>query len=70
MHARKAILYILTVVCLAAAVGCLFVACNKDDGASGTYAFICVDINPSVEIIVDSESVVLGISGENTDAKI
>ncbi len=71
MRTRKAVLTILSILCLTAAAGCLFVACNNsDDCANGAVAFICVDINPSVELIVDANDVVLGISGENTDAKV
>lgn len=59
-------------VCLSAATAlsvCSFTACSKDEGAAETTR-MTVDINPSVELMVDSDNKVISVTALNDDAAV
>lgn len=72
---------ILLALCLVAALCCMLAACNGIDksivGINESQpsppqisSFICVDINPSVEMIVDRNGTVQSASGANTNGRV
>lgn len=66
------------ILCAAGAmisVCCLFTACNNADNKSVSEekvptTYVAVDINPSVEFVLDQNDSVMSVTGINTDAKV
>lgn len=46
-----------------------FIGCNKKD-ADETQAYVNIDINPSVELVVDKDNTVISVRGDNTDGLV
>lgn len=46
-----------------------FIGCNKKD-TTQTQAYVSMDINPSIELIVDKDNNVVSVRGENTDGLV
>lgn len=71
---KKKLISILLVVCLLISVCALF-ACNGDEETPSTPTptldtFVSLDINPSIEMTVDSDNKVVSVYGANDDGKV
>ena len=52
---------------------CALVACNLGDNTKDTtekQAYVSLDINPAVELIVDRDNIVVSVRGENEDGQV
>lgn len=64
---KKKVLVALCVVLCVAALAIYFVACNDTKKAQ---AYVTLEVNPSIELIVDESGAVLSINGLNDDGKV
>lgn len=73
MKAKKFLITLLAVVCVSA-MSLGLVACNNNDEdpakADQGMSFVTLDINPSIEIIVDGENKVASVYGSNEDGMV
>lgn len=57
--------------CLMAGSMCAVTACNSDGGESAEkLAYVSLDINPAIELIVDKDNNVVSVRGENEDGQV
>lgn len=68
---KKTILLVLLVAAMVFSV-CAFTACNfsKPGDETENQAYVSLDINPAVELIVDKDNRVVSVRGENEDGQV
>lgn len=68
MSKRKITISVLCVVLLAAVMCICFAGC--EDNKEEALAYVTLEVNPSIELIVDEDQIVLSINGLNDDGKV
>lgn len=63
------LLTVFSAVCLIAC-NSIITGDNNSDKTPVPTSFVCIDVNPSVELVVDQNNVVLSANGTNTDGKV
>lgn len=68
---KSSIGLICCIVALVAVLSVSLVACNHDkDSAPTATSFVAVDINPSIELVLDQNNCVMSVAAANSDAEV
>lgn len=66
---KKKILAIMLAAVMVCSV-CAFTACDMFNTPNDSQAYVSLDINPAIELIVDSDNNVVSVRGENEDGQV
>ncbi len=68
---RRSIITILCALCMTLVLATVLVACNGDDKTSQkATSFVSIDVNPSVELVLDQNDRVMSVAAANPDAEV
>lgn len=67
---HKLAIMLCVVICAVVALSTVLVACNNDADPAKATSFVSVDINPSLELVLDQNNRVMSVASANTDAAV
>lgn len=68
---RRSIITILCALCMTLVLATVLVACNGDDKPTQkATSFVTIDVNPSVELVLDQNNQVMSVAAANSDAEV
>lgn len=60
----------ITLLCAVCLIACNSASLSRLIPTQKATSFVCLDINPSIELVLDQDDVVMSVSGANEDAKV